>query len=305
MKRQSVPHNTAINMAINDPSSITAKRLTKHIAGEVSGVDLSKPLSHDAFAKIRELFIEHAVLVFHGQEMSNLQFLEFSKRFGRLDIHHLVEHTLPDHPEIRMVTNKKENGKYIGAYKAGYKWHTDQSFKDKPMLGTILLCDACPPEEGNTEFASLAGAYETLTDEMKNKIETLTAVHDRNYSYSKRYPTRPPLTDDQLKQVPPVTHPMVRTHRESGKKGLYISLSCTRDIDGMTREEAHAFVQELNDHATQLEYVYSHHWSVGDLVIWDNRCLLHRALPFDESHLRFMRRTQIKEDGPFSLPEAT
>ncbi len=290
---------------MNDPKSITAKRLTKHIAGEISGVDLSQVLTDDAFAKIRELFIEHSVLVFHDQNMSNKQFLEFSQRFGRLDVHHLVEHTLPEHPEIRLVTNKKENGKYIGAYKAGYNWHTDQSFKEAPMLGTILLCDSCPPEEGNTEFASLTAAYETLPAEMKQKIETLTAVHDRNYSYNKRYPARPPLSDDQLKQVPPVTHPMVRIHRESGKKGLYISLSCIRDIEGMTREEARAFVQELNDHATQPEYVYSHHWSVGDLVIWDNRCLLHRARPFDESHLRYMRRTQIKEDGPFSLSEAT
>lgn len=291
-------------MEINDPNAITAERLTKYIAGEVSGVDLSQLLSDEAFEKIHALFIEHAVLVFHDQNLSNEQFLEFSKRFGRLDIHHLVEHTLPDHPEIRLVTNKKENGKHIGAYKAGYNWHTDQSFMDKPMLGTILLCDACPPEEGNTEFASLVAAYETLPEETKQKIENLTAVHDRNYSYSRRYPERPPLTDEQLKQVPPSTHPLVRVHRESGKKGLYISLSCIRDIDGMTHEEARAFVKELNDHATQPEFVYSHHWRVGDLVMWDNRCLLHRATPFDESHLRYMRRTQIKEDGPFSLDAA-
>ncbi len=93
-------------------------------------------------------------------------------------------------------------------------------------------------------------------------------------------------------------------HRETGRKGLYISLSCIRDIEGMTREEARALVEQLNEHATQPEYVYSHHWKVGDLVVWDNRCLLHRATPFDESHIRFMRRTQIKEDGPFSADAA-
>ena len=290
---------------INNPDTITAKRLTKHIAGEVTGVDLAKPLSDEAFAEIRALFLDHAVLVFHDQKLSNEQLLEFSQRFGRLDIHHLVEHTLPEHPEIRILTNKKENGKYIGAYNAGFNWHTDQSFKDKPMLGTMLLCDACPPEGGNTEFASLTAAYETLPEDMKRKVEGLIATHDRNYSYSRRYPKRPPLSADQLKEVPPATHPMVRIHRESGKKGLYISLSCICDIDGMTREEARAFVEQLNDHATQPEYVYSHHWNVGDFVIWDNRCLLHRARPFeDEKYLRYMRRTQIKEDGPFSLTEA-
>ncbi len=290
---------------VNDPGAITATRLTKHIAAEVSGVDLSQPLSDAAFAKIRELFIEHAVLVFHDQNINNEQLLDFSKRFGRLDIHHLVEHTLPEHPEIRLITNKKENGKYIGAYNAGFNWHTDQSFKEKPMLGTILLCDGCPPEGGNTEFASLTAAYDSLPDDQKQKLEGLIATHDRNFSYSRRYPERPPLSSEQLKEVPPVTHPMVRTHRESGRKGLYISLSCICDIEGMTRDEARAFVEELNDHATQAEYIYSHQWRVGDLVMWDNRCLLHRATPFeDEKYLRYMRRTQIKEDGPFDLPAA-
>ncbi|MEL0107883.1 MAG: TauD/TfdA family dioxygenase [Rhodospirillaceae bacterium] len=292
-------------MAVNDPSTITAKRLTKHIAAEISGADLSKPLSDKVFAKIRELFLEHAVLVFHDQKMNNEQLMDFSQRFGRLDVHHLIEHTLPEHPEIRILTNKKKkDGQYMGAYNAGHNWHTDQSFKEKPMLGTLLLCDECPPEGGNTEFASLTAAYDALSDEAKQKIEHMIATHDRNYSYNKRYPERPPLSDDQLKQVPPVTHPMVRIHRETGRKGLYISLSCIRDIEGMTREEARALVEQLNEHATQPEYVYSHHWKVGDLVVWDNRCLLHRATPFDESHIRFMRRTQIKEDGPFSADAA-
>ena len=286
---------------MNDPKSITAKRLTKHIAGEVSGVDLSQPLSDEAFAKIRALFIEHAVLVFHGQTMSNEDLLDFSQRFGRLDVHHLVEHTLPDHPEIRVLSNKKKDGKYIGAYNAGPEWHTDQSFKENPMLGTILLCDDCPPEGGNTEFASLTAAYETLPKDMKQKLEGLIATHDRNFSYSRRYPERKPLSEEQLKEVPPVTHPMVRVHRETGRKGIYISLTCIRDIDGMAHDEARQLVEDLSAHATRPELVYSHHWSVGDVVVWDNRCLLHRVRPYDnDKFLRYMRRTQIKEDGPFT-----
>jgi taurine dioxygenase len=286
----------------NDPGTISGKRLTGHFAAEVSGVDLSKSLSDAAFAKIYDLYLEHAVLVFHGQTMSNEALLDFSRRFGRLDVHHLVEHTLPEHPEIRILTNQKKDGKFVGAYNAGPEWHTDQSFVEKPMLGTLLLCDACPPEEGNTEFADMRAAYDALPEAMKQKLEGLIATHDRNFTYSQRYPDRPPLSPEQLKKVPPVTHPMVRVHRETGRKSLYLSLTCISDIAGMARREARALVEDLSAHATRPEFVYSHEWSVGDLVVWDNRCLLHRARPFDsEKYLRYMRRTQIKEDGPFTL----
>ena len=288
-------------MVKNNSKKIIVKRLSRHLGGLISGIDLSCPLSSKKFEKIYQLFLEYGVLVFKKQKMTNKNLLHFSRRFGRLDVHHLIEHALPEHPEIRLMTNKKIDGKYIGAYKAGYNWHTDQSYMKKPMLGTILLCDASPPEGGNTEFASLTAAYNDLSEKLKLKIENLKATHDRNYSYSKRYPVRPKLSVDQLNKVPPVSHPIVRTHRESGKKGLYFSLSCISDIDGMNRQEALNFIQRLNDHTTQSSYTYSHQWSVGDLVVWDNRCLLHRAHPFDESYLRYMRRTQIKEDGPFSL----
>ncbi len=293
---------TTVTTTINDPESIVAKRLTRHFAAEVSGVDWAKPMSDAAFARIRSLFLEHAVLVFHGQKLSNQELLDFSRRFGRLDIHHLIEHTLPENPEIRILTNKKVNGKIAGADKAGMVWHTDQSYKEAPMLGTVLLCDVTPPEGGDTEFASLTAAYDALPDDRKRMLESLIATHDRNFSYSQRYPDRPPLSTDQLKEVPPVRHPMVRIHPETGRRGLFISVSCISDIDGMSRDDARRLVEELNAHSTQPEFTYRHHWAVGDLVIWDNRCLLHRATPFDrEKHLRYMRRTQIKHDGPFSM----
>ncbi len=296
---------TTTTTMINDPETITAKRLTPHLAAEVSGVDWSKPISDSAFAKIRSLFLEHAVLVFHGQQLTDQNLLDFSRRFGRLDIHHLVEHTLPENPEIRILTNKKVGGKIAGAYKAGFVWHTDQSFKEKPMLGTVLLCDSTPPEGGETEFASLTAAYDALSGDMKRKLEGLIATHDRNFTYSQRYPHRPPLSAEQLKEVPPVRHPMVRVHPDTGKRGLYLSLSCISDIDDMSREEARSLVEELNEHCTQPQFVYKHHWAVGDLVVWDNRCLLHRATPYDDTNfVRYMRRTQIKDDGPFSLSAA-
>jgi taurine dioxygenase len=285
------------------PDAITARRLTPHFAAVVSGVDLSAPLTDAAFATIHGFLLEHAVLVFRGQTLENEALLDFSRRFGPLDIHHLQSHNLAEHPEIRIMTNKPTADGHPGAYNAGHVWHTDQSYKEDPMLGTVLLCDACPPEGGYTEFASLTAAYDALSGNLKRKLDTLFATHDRNFSYGERYPERPPLTPEQLAAVPPVRHPLVRIHRESKRKGLYISLSDIRDIDGMSRDDAQRLVAELCAHATKPDFVYRHHWSVGDLVIWDNRCILHRVTPFEtDKYRRSMRRTQIKETGPFSLP---
>ncbi|MEX2451248.1 MAG: TauD/TfdA family dioxygenase [Rhodospirillales bacterium] len=289
---------------LNDPASITAKRLTPYFAAKVSGVDLSQPLSAAAVAKIRELFLEHAVLAFRGQSMNNEAFLAFSRGFGRLDVHHLVEHTLPDHPEIRILSNVKKNGKFVGAYKSGFVWHTDQSYREKPALGSILLCDQCPPEGGNTEFACMTASYEALPEVTKRKLEGLIATFDINHSYSQRYPERPPLDADHLQKVPPVRHPLVRIHSETGRRMLYLSLTCISEIGGLAQEETRRLVEELAEHCTQPEFIYSHAWSVGDLVVWDNRCTMHRARPFDEKYQRYMRRTQIKDDGPFTLTRA-
>jgi len=280
--------------------SIVAQRLTLHFAAEVRGIDLSQPLSDSAFARIRTFFLEHAVLIFRNQTLDDGALLAFTARFGTMDVHHLAEHRMTAHPEIRILTNDKKGGKYVGAHNAGMVWHTDQSFKERPMLATFLLGDDCPPEGADTQFASTAAAYAALPAEKKRELDGLVAVHDRNFSYAERYPERPPLTPEQLKEVPPVAHPLVRRHPETGRPGLFLALSDIRDIEGLDRETALRLIRGLVDFATRDEFVYSHKWRNGDLVVWDNRCTMHRATPYDQKYRRFMRRTQVKGDRPIA-----
>ena len=194
----------------------TARRLTPTFAGEIRGLDLSRPLSDADFERVRALFLEHAVLVFRDQDLDAAALLAFTARFGPMDIHHLAEHLKKSQPEIRILSNDKKEGEYVGAHKSGMVWHTDQSFKERPMLATFLLGDDCPPEGGDTQFANMTAAYAALPGAMKERIDGLVAIHDRNFSYAERYPDRPPLTPEQLKEVPPVSHPLVRRHPETG-----------------------------------------------------------------------------------------
>lgn len=283
-----------------DAESIVTRRLTPNFAAEVSGADLSAPLSEEAFARIHSLFLEHAVLVFRDQSLGDDALLAFTARFGPMDIHHLAEHRMKAHPEVRILTNDKKDGKYVGAYNSGMVWHTDQSFKERPMLATFLFGDVCPPEGADTQFADMTAAYAALPAKMKAKIDGLVAIHDRNFSYTERYPERPPLTPEQLKEVPPVAHPLVRRHPETGRPGLFLALSDIRDIESMDRASALSLVLELIDFATRAEFVYSHKWRNGDLVVWDNRRTMHRATPFDQKYRRYMRRTQVRGDRPIA-----
>lgn len=282
----------------NKPGSITARRLAAHFAAEVCGVDVAKPLSDRDFARIYAMFLEHAVLVFRDQNLDDDAFLAFSGRFGPVDVHHLAKYEGNAHPEIRILTNDRKNGKVVGAHNAGMVWHTDQSFKERPTKATFLLGDDCPPEGAETQFACMTAAYAALPPEAKERIDDLVAIHDRNFSYAERYPERPPLTPEQLKEVPPVAHPLVRRHPETGRPGLYLALSDIRDVAGMDRERALSLVRELAEFATRDEFLYSHKWRNGDLVVWDNRCTMHRATPYDQKYRRYMRRTQVRGDKP-------
>jgi len=282
----------------NDTGAISARRLGRNFAAELRGVDLSRPLSDAAFARIHAMFLEHTVLVFPEQTLDDDALLAFTGRFGSMDVHHLAEHRMKDHPQIRILTNDKKDGKYVGAYNAGMVWHSDQSFKELPMLATFLLGDDCPPEGADTQFADLTAAYAALPAETKARIDGLVAIHDRNFSYAERYPERPPLTPEQLREVPPVAHPLVRRHPETGRPSLFLALSDIRDIEGMDRESALNLVRELAEFATGAEFLYSHKWRNGDLVVWDNRCTMHRATPFDQKYRRYMRRTQVRGDRP-------
>ena len=282
----------------NDPACVCATRATAPIGAEVHGVDLAQPLSDEGFARLLDLFHRHAVIFLRGQRLSPEQFAAFSARFGELDVHHMTEHTLPHAREVRILSNAKKGGRSVGIARAGMHWHSDLSYKPVPALATLLYAIECPPEGADTQFADMCSAYDALPAEIKSAIEGRSAVHDRNFRYSLLYPDRPPFTPEQLAKVPPATHPLVRRHPATGRKALYVAKDLVSGIVGMDAAQSRRLIDAMEEAATRPAFVYSHKWQVGDVLIWDNRCTLHRATPFDNKYTRTLYRTQVKGEVP-------
>jgi taurine dioxygenase len=277
------------------------RRFDAPLGGEVVGLDLSQPLSDETFTAIRESFLDSQVLVFRGQQaLTPEQHIAFSRRFGDLQIHVLKEFHLPGHPEILVVSNVVENGRKIGLGDAGRYWHSDLSYVAEPSLGSLLHAKEIPNDEGDTIFANMYLAYDTLPKEIKQRISGRRAVH----SYTLKYDAlraisdaRNPLTDEQKRQVPPQSHPVVRTHPETGRKALFISEGFTASIEGLPEGESDELLKYLFAHSTRPEFVYRHKWQPGDLVFWDNRATIHLAT--GSRQRRTLYRTTVKGDVPY------
>lgn len=292
-------------MVANDYQSIGVKPVAPALGAEITGVDLSRDLDQATFSEIHRAHLEFGVIVFRGQNLSPERQKIFSARFGSLMSHAIARFRHPEHPEVMVMTNLRDNAnRSIGASRAGFEWHSDQSYKPVPALGTFLFGIECPPEGANTEFASMYAAYEALPASEQRELANKQGVHDYAWAWDLFYKDRPPLTDAEKAALPPVRHALVRTHAETGRKALYLSEGMTRTIDGMSEEAGRARVQALNDFATQPRFVYSHRWQAGDLVFWDNRCLLHRATPSDPQYRRVMQRTMVKDDAAFAAQAA-
>jgi len=281
-------------------SELSVTPVQGRFAAQIGGVDLSRPIDKEIFSRIHDAFLEHSVLVFRQQTLSNEQHIEFSRRFGELEIHTAKHWLLPDQPEILVLSNRGEKGtKPIvngGAY-----WHSDITYKPKPPLGSLLYALEVPPEGGDTLYANMNAAYESLDDATKARIENLDAVHrygDRYRLMAKQDKERPPLSEAQLAEVPDVVHPVVRTHPETGRKALFVNEGFTIGIAGMDEDEGRALLQHLFEHSVLPEHVYRHRWKAGDLVMWDNRCTMHRATEYDLRYARAMHRTTIQGDRP-------
>jgi alpha-ketoglutarate-dependent taurine dioxygenase len=267
---------------------------------EVSGIDLSKPVSDACFARIHDAFLAHSILVFRAQMLDNEQHIAFSRRFGDIEIHTAKHWLLPEYPEILVLSNRGEKGtKPIvngGAY-----WHSDITYKAKPPLGSLLYALEVPPEGGDTLFADMYAAYETLDEETKSRIEKLKAVHrygDRYQMMAREDKERPPLSADQLAEVPDVVHPMVRTHPETGRRALFVNEGFTVAVVDLPESESRALLDKLFRHSVDPAHIYRHRWHAGDLVMWDNRCTMHRATEYDLRYARAMHRTTIQGDRP-------
>ena len=272
------------------------------LGAEVIGLALSQPLDADTFARIHRAHLDHHVLVFRDQHITPAQQVEFSRRFGPLQIHVLRNFQLRGHPEVLVVSNIKENGQPIGLGDAGHYWHSDLSYKETPSLGSLLHAQELPAEGGDTLFANQHLAWQTLPDALKRAVEGRQAEHSYLAKYEElraRNPWRPALTAEQIAEVTPVQHPIVRTHPETGRKALFVSEHFTTRIVGLPDDESHALLQALFDHSTRDALVYRHRWQPHDMVFWDNRSVMHLAAGTPDHLRRRLNRTTIEGDVPF------
>jgi len=282
--------------------SFEIRPLAGHVGAEIIGLDLRLPLNDQDFASIHRAHLDHHVVVFRDQRITPQQQIDFSRRFGVLQIHVLKQFLLAGHPEILIVSNIVENGQPVGLGDAGKYWHSDLSYKELPSLGSMLHAQELPSEGGDTLFADMHRAWDTLPSALREAVEGRQAVH----SYTARYSEgknaanwRPTLTAEQLAQVVTVAHPVVRTHPENGRKALFVSEGFTTHIVGLPEDESRDLLQQLYAHSVRADNVYRHQWQAHDMVFWDNRSLIHLAAGCPDHLRRKLYRTTIQGDAPF------
>ena len=284
------------------PQAFEVRPFAEKVGAEIVGLDLSRPLNDADFARVHQAHLDHHVVVFRDQQITPQQQIDFSRRFGVLQIHVLKQFLLANHPEILIVSNIIEDGQPIGLGDAGKYWHSDLSYKELPSLGSMLHAQELPSEGGDTLFADMHLAWDTLPQHLRDAVEGRSAVHNYTARYSEgdnAASWRPKLTPEQLAQVVEVTHPIVRTHPENGRKALFVSEGFTTRIVGLPEDESRALLNEIYAHSVRPEHVYRHQWQPHDLVFWDNRSLIHLAAGCPPQLRRKLFRTTIQGDAPF------
>lgn len=292
---------------------ISVRKTGKHLGAEISGVDLSRPLDDGTFARISNAFFEHQVVVFRDQRLTPSQQVAFSRRFGELENHVRKEHCLEGYPEILVVSNVlDERGSAIGVQDAGRFWHSDLSYKQVPSLLSALYALEVPVRDGvvlgNTSFASTTAAYEALSGDLKRRLQGLRNVHSYRYYRAKNFQAQKreqarggrllqehTPSEEQLKSVPDVEAPIVRSHPVTGCKGLFINEAHTASIVGLPEEESAALLAQLCSHIVEPAFRYEHRWRAGDLLMWDNVAVQHQArFDYDLPLRRLMHRTTVR-----------
>ena len=278
--------------------------ISEVMACEITGVDLSKPLDDSTFAEIEQAFHDHQVIAIRGQKISPENQVAFTRRFGDIEPHNTTEFVIPDTPQVLVLSNDVRDGKPIGVIDAGDFWHSDSSHRKVPSKATILHSLRNPSEGGDTQFANMYLAYETLPAAVKLRIEGLQGIHAASKLKNKRVQVskdRPGATDFYASRLgrPDVTHPIVMVHPATGRKALYISPRFTIGIAGMPEQEADELLDLLFDHQLKMDFQYHHKWHENDLVMWDNRCLLHKAGGgYQYPDIRLLHKTVVAGDKP-------
>lgn len=278
---------------MTDTLTIGVKPLTATVGAEITGVDLSRPLDDATFKAIHQAWLKHQVLVFRHQALSEDQQIAFGQRFGELQAVRSAP-GLYSNPYVLMISNVIGPDGNKGALPDGdMQFHSDQCYYELPGKATMLFSIEVPPSGGDTLFVSATALYDALPADMKKRLEGLTALNVYDYG------SNPTVKAKEIPEdAPKFAHPVVRTHDETGRKGLYVNRLMTDHIVGIDRAASDELLEYLFQQAEKPEFVYAHKWSVGELVMWDNRCTLHARTDFSPNTRRMMRRISIKGQRP-------
>jgi taurine dioxygenase len=273
--------------------------LTANLGAEISGVDLAADISDDMFRAIYRAWLQYQVLTFPSSDLSPARQVAFARRFGPVQIHVMNQYHADGFPELYLLSNLDANGNPSGKHpdKGTLEWHTDGSWRRHSGQATIIYGEVTPDTGGETQFCDMYLAYERLDDAWKARLAGMRAVHNLDFSRNRRH-GESPMTDEQREETPPVDHPIVRTHPETGRKCLFLG-DHAEFICDMPYAAGRALIEELNALAVHPDLSYEHRWKPGELVVWDNRCVMHRATPYDASRQRrVVRRCTVLGDVP-------
>ena len=265
--------------------------LSDLMAAEVIGIDLARPFDEMTKEAVHQAFLTYQLLVFRDQKLNKPQQIAFTEQFGTLERHTKFNKGGDEFPLVHVVSNLNDDGKPSGKVKSTL-WHSDKSFRPEPCMATILHAITMPPDGGDTVYANMYAAYEALPESEKEFLKGKKVVHSWELS---RENIGRVLSEDEKRDAPPNAHPLARVHPETSRIALFVGMHASH-IEGMSFEEGRAKILELEAHATKPEFTFRHTWQLGDVVMWDNRCLLHRADPnFDAATFpRVLHRTCLR-----------
>ena len=281
------------------PWPFAVRPLTPSLGAEISGVSLAEDLPEAVFSAIHRAWLRYQVLLFPPLDLPAGRQVEFARRFGEVQVHVMNQYHADGYPELYRLSNLDEQGRPNGKHpdKGTLAWHTDGSWQRVTGQATIIYGEVVSATGGETHFADMYGAYERLDKAWKARIAKLRAVHNLDFSRTRRHGEEP-MTEEQKKAVPPVDHPIVRTHPETGRKCLFLG-DHAESVVGMPYDEGRELIDELNRLAIHPDLTWAHRWTPGQLIVWDNRCTMHRATPYDPAtQVRVVRRCTVLGEVP-------
>jgi taurine dioxygenase len=275
--------------------------LSPALGCEIIGLTVEQAASDDVFPAVYRAFLDHQAILFRDVDLPPETQVAFARRFGEVQIHVMNQYRgYEQYPEIYLLTNLDEDGRPNGRHpdRGTLYWHSDGSWRRRTGQATLMYAEQVPQTGGETHFADMYGAYDSLSADWRARLAGLNAVHNLDFSRTRRH-GEDPMTEAQRAEAPPVAHPIVRTHPETGRKAVFLGDHAEK-IEAMDHAQSRALIDEVNDLATAAALVYEHLWSPRQCLVWDNRCLMHRATGYDTAkERRVMRRCTILGDKPF------